>query len=120
MVKYEEAPDVKRMVDELVDKLDLKHVDKSRVFCVRSKGSKSMAVARIYGLDKVWQVALKLPPAYVIEVLSEKFDGLSEEEKMKVLLHELMHIPKSFSGGLRSHGKAWSEHLKRVLKCLAL
>ena len=48
-------------------------------------------------------MALKLPPYYVIEVLSHHFDHLSDDDKTRVIIHELMHIPKNFSGALVPH-----------------
>jgi len=103
-LEYVDAPDVKRLADEIIDSLDLFHVVPQFVYCYRSKGSKSRrTVARIHGLGKIWQEALLKPPAYVIEVISELYDGLSEEEKEKTLIHELLHIPKGFSGGFRPH-----------------
>jgi predicted metallopeptidase len=96
-LKYEEAPDVKRLVDEIVDSLELFHVVPQFVYCYRSKGSKSKrTVARIHGLSRIWQEALVRPPAYVIEVISERYDRLSNKEKEKTLIHELLHIPKGF------------------------
>jgi predicted metallopeptidase len=103
-LEYLEAPDVKRLADEIIDSLDLFHIVPQFVYCYRSKGSKSRrTVARIHGLGKIWQEALLKPPAYVIEVISELYDSLSEEEKEKTLIHELLHIPKGFSGGFRPH-----------------
>jgi len=103
-LEYVNAPDVKRLADEIIDSLDLFHIVPQFVYCYRSKGSKSRrTVARIHGLGKIWQEALLRPPAYVIEVISELYDSLSEEEKEKALIHELLHIPKGFSGGFRPH-----------------
>jgi predicted metallopeptidase len=48
-------------------------------------------------------MSLKCEPQYIIEVISEKFDRLGETEKNKVLLHEIVHIPKNFSGSLMPH-----------------
>ena len=48
-------------------------------------------------------MALKIEAHYVIEVLSEKFDKLNYDDQTKVLIHELMHIPKNFSGALLPH-----------------
>ncbi len=103
-LEYMEAPDVKRLLDEIVDSLDLFHVVPQFVYCYRSRGSESKrTIARIHGLGKIWQEALRRPPAYVIEVISERYDRLSDEEKEKTLIHEALHIPKGFSGGFRPH-----------------
>ena len=103
-LKYEEASAVKRLVNEIVDRLDLFHIVPQFVYCCRSRGSKSRGtVARIHGLSRIWQEVLLRPPAYVIEVISERYDRLSEEEKEKTLIHEILHIPKGFSGGFRPH-----------------
>ena len=103
-LKYLEAPDVKMLVDEIIDRLDLFHVVPESVHCYRSKGSKSKRIiARIHGFGKIWQKALGLPPAYVIEVLSERYDKLCQEDKEKTVIHELMHIPRGFKGGFRPH-----------------
>jgi predicted metallopeptidase len=103
-IKYVEAPEAKKMVDEITEALDFFHVVPQFVFCVRSKGSKSKrTIARIHGLGKIWQEVLNLPSAYVIELISERYDKLSEAEKEKTLIHELLHIPQGFSGGFRPH-----------------
>lgn len=103
-IKYTEAPDVKKLVDEIIESLDFFHVVPQFVFCVRSKKSKSKrTIARIHSLGKIWQEVLSLPSAYIIEVISERYDKLSEAEKEKTLIHELLHIPKGFSGGFRPH-----------------
>lgn len=117
---YVEAPDVKRLVDEIADRLDLFHVVPQFVYCYRSRGSKSeFIIARIHGLGRIWQEALRRPPTYVIEVLSERYDKLSDEEKEKTLIHELLHIPEGFSGGFRPHkgyiDKKRVEKLHRML-----
>jgi predicted metallopeptidase len=103
-IEYYEAPEVKILVDEIVKTLNFKHVDAERVFCFRSLGSQSRRViARIHSLGKVWQKALKVRPGYLIEVISERYDRLSQHEKERVLIHELLHIPAGFSGGFRPH-----------------
>ena len=103
-IKYAEAPDVKMLISEIMDCLDLFHIVPQFVHCYRSTGSKSRRIiARIHGLGKIWQEALRRPPTYVIEVISERYDKLSEEGKEKTLIHELLHIPKGFSGGFRPH-----------------
>jgi predicted metallopeptidase len=120
-IKYDEAPDIKRHSDEIAANLDFFHVVLQFVFCIRSKGSKSKrTIARIHGLGKIWQEALNLPPSYIIEVVSERFDRLSKEDQEKTLIHELLHIPQGFSGGFRPHkgyiDKKTVEHLYRELQ----
>lgn len=97
------ASDIKTKLERLIANLEFLHLDPSRIFCFRSFGSKSRARARVWSLPRIWQKALGVNPAYCIEVISEKFDKLTEEAKSKVLIHELLHIPKNFSGSLLSH-----------------
>jgi len=103
-LKYMEALDVKILVDEIMDCLDFFHIVPQFLYCYRSKGSRSKrTIARIHGLGRIWQDALRKPPAYVIEVISERYDKLSDTDREKTLIHELLHIPKGFSGGFRPH-----------------
>lgn len=99
---WSDAPDIKKRVIKLIRSLDM-GFEAKQIYCFRSTGSKARAYARIWGLNRVWQKALCQKPAYVIEVLAEKFDSLGSDEKTKVLLHELAHIPKNFSGSLLPH-----------------
>ncbi len=100
---FEIASDVESQVRKILHKLDFPHIDEKRIVCFRSYGSKSRARARIWSLPRIWQKALRVKAHYIIEVLSEKFDKLDENNKNKILIHELMHIPKTFSGALLPH-----------------
>jgi len=53
-------------------------------------------------LGKIWQTA-GLEPAYVIEVIAERFDMLTREDQDRTIIHELLHIPHGFQGGFRHH-----------------
>jgi len=105
-IRYEDAPDVKDLAEEITRRLNFSHVNLANLFFMRSKGSKSrFTIARIHGLGRVWLKALGVEAFYIIEVLSERYDPLSQEEKERILIHELLHIPKGFSGGFRHHDK---------------
>lgn len=105
--RYERAPDVSELASFIIEKLNLAHIPKNRVYCYRSHGSKARnVIARIHSLPRIWQQALSEPAYYVVEVLSEHYDSLPEDEKEKTLIHELLHIPNSFGGGFRHH-KNW-------------
>ncbi len=84
--------------------LDFTHIPQDRIACLKSTGSKSRrTIARIHTMSKVVQIGMQYRPAYVIELISEKFDRQSDDEKTKTLIHELLHIPHSFNGGFRQH-----------------
>lgn len=102
-MEWEKAEDLKKEIEQLVAKLELNYIVTSRIFCFRTTGSKSRATARIWAFPKIFQQVLDLQPAYIIEVISEGFNKLSTERKTKVLIHEMMHIPKNFSGSLLPH-----------------
>jgi len=102
-MKFERALDIQVKVNRILFVLNLPHIDRTRVVCMRSQGSKSNAIARIWSMPRIWQQALGIKSHYVIEVISEKFDRLNEEEQERTLIHEIMHIPKTFSGALVPH-----------------
>lgn len=109
-LEWEKATDIKKNLEEIVEVLEFDHIELKRVFTYRTQGSKARAYARTWMMPKIFQHALDVPPAYVIEVLSKYFDKLSDDDKTKVLIHELLHIPKNFSGALLSH-KARGRHI---------
>lgn len=102
-MKYERAPEIKRTIAVLVRELGFTHVDLNRIHCIRSLDAKTRAYARIWGMSKLFFEVAGIAPNYIIEVVAKRFDKLDEREKIKTLIHELMHIPKTFSGALLSH-----------------
>ena len=114
---WEKATDVKKNITKILNVLDMPYVKPSRIFCYRTQGSKSRSYARIWSFPKIFQDALGLEPAYVIEVLSRHYDKLDEDEKARVLIHELLHIPKNFSGALVPHVTR-SRHLGKTANLL--
>ena len=102
-MKYEEARDLQKRVEEIATILNMAHIDLSRIACLRSFGSSTKrTIARCHTIGKVMQKAMNVPAFYTIEFL-ERFDKLSAAEQDKVIIHELMHIPKTFGGGFRQH-----------------
>ncbi len=102
-MRWQKDEKIQNDLNKLVRLLDFSHVKSPRIFAYRSYESSSRAYARIWSFPKIFQEVLNVEPAYVIEVLSEKFDKLTEDNKTKVLIHELLHIPKNFSGALAPH-----------------
>lgn len=125
-MEWEDAADVRRDVEDILAVLDLPHLNLSRIYFYRTEGSKARAYARTWAFPKIFQKALGVEPAYVIEVLSEYYDRLSDDEKKKVLIHELLHIPQNFSGALLPHktrhrrlssvvNKLYKEYKKKIV-----
>ena len=116
MVKYEFAPDIQRIAED-VCKLLFPFVNIARVKCYRSYGSKSKrTIARCHALGKLMQKALGVQAFYPLEFLSENFDKLEEEQRVKIIIHELMHIPKTFGGGFRHHDFVNEKNISKFLK----
>jgi len=126
-MRYEKAPELEDLAYDIAKTLDMQNIVSSRIIGIRSYGSKSRAIARIWSFPKVWQVALELSgPFYVIEAIHERYDGLDNKEKAKTMIHELLHIPQSFGGGLLGHGQAringateerlYSEYFRRKME----
>ena len=103
IMKYEFAIDLQGKAEE-ISRLLFPHIKLDRVKCFRSYGSSSRGtIARCHTVGKLIQKAIGIKAHYVIEVISERFDKMDEKEKTKVIMHELMHIPKTFGGGFKHH-----------------
>jgi predicted metallopeptidase len=112
-MKYEFAPDIQKIAEEISAFL-FPHVKIGRVKCFRSFGTSSRrTVARCHTIGKLIQKAMETEAFYVLEFLSERFDRLPEEEKIKVIIHELMHIPASFGGGFRHHDLVCERNIEK-------
>jgi len=102
-MRYEPAPDLQIIADE-ISRMLYPHVKIERMKCFRSYGSSSRGtIARCHALGKLMQRAIGVQAYYALEFIHERYDKLSEEDKLKVIIHELMHIPKTFGGGFKHH-----------------
>jgi predicted metallopeptidase len=118
-MQWERDDRIQREIQRLARRLSLNHIKPSQIHAFRTRGSKARAYARIWAFPKIFQEVLNVQPAYVIEVLSDKFDKLSDDNKTKVLIHELLHIPRNFSGSLlphKSHGRQISREVERLYR----
>ena len=121
-VRYVRDSGLETRIKRMVQVMGWDHIDLERVAIVRSTGTRSKRIlARCHALSRIFQDALGVDAHYVIEILTENFDKLPREEQARTLIHELMHIPKSFAGGFRHHGnyvnrrtveRAYREYLK--------
>ncbi|MCK5150053.1 metallopeptidase [Candidatus Pacearchaeota archaeon] len=102
-MKYEFTPEIQTKAEE-ISKMLFPHIDMERTKCFKSYGTSSKrTIARCHALGKLMQKAIGIKAVYALEFLSERFDKLSKEEQLKVIIHELMHIPKTFGGGFKHH-----------------
>lgn len=118
VIKYEYAPDIETKANEIIKILGWIHIDMENVAYLRSYGStSSRTIARCHGLGKAMQIGMKRNKSfYLIEVISERFDKLPHDEKIKVIIHELMHIPKSFGGGFIHHNHVTDGNVNKIFK----
>jgi predicted metallopeptidase len=115
-IKYHQAPDIKKLAEEIVNKLNWNHIILEHVAFIRSTGSKARrTLARCHALGKAMQIGMNRTKGfYLIEVISEKFDKLPTNERTKIIIHELMHIPKSFGGGFIHHNKVHEKSVEHI------
>ncbi len=110
-MRYLDAPDLQERMKEIVRVLGMNHIDLDRVKCLRSYGSSSKrTIARCHTIGKLMQRAMSVKAFYAIEFL-ERFEKMPRAEQDKVIIHELMHIPKTFGGGFRQHDFVCEENV---------
>lgn len=102
-MRYQLAPEIKKQIEILVKKLKFDHIKTKNIHCIISFDAKTRAIARIWGMSRLFKEVAGIEPHYIIEINNKLFNKLNEREKIKTLIHELMHIPKTFSGALLAH-----------------
>ena len=113
-IKYEPAIDLQETMNEIALLL-FPHVKLDSVVCIRSHGSSSRGtIARCHALGKAMMLGMgRKDSFYVIEVISKRFDKMSDVDQIKTLIHELMHIPKTFGGGFIHHDQVNERNVER-------
>lgn len=115
-MRYEFAEDLQKQAEE-ISRILFPHVKLDNVKCFRSYGTSSRGtIARCHGMPKIMQKAIGINAFYVLEFLSERFEKMDEEEKIKVIIHELMHIPKNFGGGFIHHDVVTRKNVDNLYK----
>jgi predicted metallopeptidase len=115
-IKYEFDQSLQNEVEDISKSL-FPHVKLDRIKCFRSYGSSSRnTIARCHALGKLLQMAIGVKGWYAIEFINENFEKLSDDEKTKVMIHELMHIPKTFGGGFRHHDYVCDRNIDKFHK----
>ena len=115
-MRYEFAPDIQIKAEE-ISRILFPHVEVENIKCFRSWGTSSRrTIARCHALGKLMQSALGRRAFYALEFLSERFDKLDFEEQIKVIIHELMHIPNCFGGGFKHHNFVTERNVNKYYK----
>jgi predicted metallopeptidase len=115
-MKYRFAPDL-QVKAEKISRTLFPHVQIERIKCLRSYGTSTRGtVARCHALGKVMQTAMGTKAFYALEFLSERFDKMNEEEQLKIIIHELMHIPNTFGGGFKHHNYVTETNVNQCYK----
>lgn len=115
-IKYQYAPDLQKKAENICAIL-FSHILLDKVKCFRSTGSVSQTtIARCHTIGKLMQKTIGCEPHYALEFLSEKFDKMPTEEQTKVIIHELMHIPKCFGGGFKHHDYVCDRNINALYK----
>ena len=110
---YEYSESLQVLAEDIVERI-FPYVRKDRIKCFRSYGSSTKhTIARCHALGKLMQKAMDVDAFYALEFLGEKFNNLSTEEKVKVVIHELMHIPENFGGGFKHHDIVTDENVEK-------
>lgn len=96
-LKYDYSESLQVLAEDISRRL-FPYVLTSRIKCLRSEGVESSVFARCHTLSSMMCVAMDCKPLYVFEFIREKFDVLTTEKKVKIVISQLMNIPRSFNG----------------------
>lgn len=115
-MKYEFSESLQTLAEDVSEKV-FPHIKIDRIKCIRSYGSSTKQItARCHALGKLMQVALGVDAFYALEFLGENFNDMPTEEKVKIVIHELMHISQDFNGDFNHHDLVTNENVEECYK----
>ncbi|MFA5175917.1 MAG: putative metallopeptidase [Candidatus Nanoarchaeia archaeon] len=113
MVQYIEAPELKERAIEIAKRFNLNYIDFERVHFYRYSCD-TRTCAKITGFFRTLQLIYPhIKPFYVITFNNHNFERVSKRDQDVTILHELLHIPKNFSG---EFGKIAHSEIRRLSK----
>ncbi|MDD4353321.1 MAG: putative metallopeptidase [Candidatus Nanoarchaeia archaeon] len=112
-LKFQRAIVEEAIMKDIVEKLGWNYLNTDQIRCVFSKNtSTSRVIGRIWSTPRIFSEVFETKPMYVIELIDKRYSNLSDKDKVKVIIHELLHIPKTFSGALSPH-----KNMAKTLNC---
>lgn len=114
-MKHEYSESLQVLAEDISRRL-FPHIETSRIKCYKTNDDKKNIIARCHTLGELIQKALGEKPFYVLEFMEEKFNSITTEEKVKIVIHELMYIKENFNGGFREKNSVSPENIESAYK----
>ncbi len=92
-MKYEYSESLQVLVEDVCRRL-FPHIETGRIKCLRSYESGIKSYVRCHALSDFMRAAMEVKQFYALEFISENFNNLDIEKKVRAVISSLMKIPR--------------------------